>query len=271
VVNALWCNGLRKVYGGTRGKRLVVALDDVSFGVEEGTTLGIVGESGSGKSTLARVVCGLEAPEAGTVCICDTDITSIGPRLPSIVQLVFQDPYTAINPRDSIARALGEALVPGMRSRRKLAPFFDKMEGSLREVGLPPDVLSRRPAELSGGQLQRVVLARALLKGPKILVCDEPTASLDVSIQAQVLNLLVRLQREHNLTMLFISHDLRIIHHISDAILVLRNGRVREVGPAESVWEAPQDSYTQELLSSVAGAGASMRSLRRDKVNGAAR
>lgn len=259
-MSAVACRGVRKAYGvaGARRRR-VTALDGVSLDVEVGTTLGVVGESGSGKSTLGRLLCGLERPDRGAVMLFDRDVRALGAELHTTIQPVFQDPYTAINPRDTVARSLGEVFVSGPRTGRKLAPSLTAMERALVEVGLSADVLSRRPSELSGGQLQRVVLARALLKEPKILVCDEPTASLDVSIQAQVLNLLVRLQRDRRLTMVFISHDLRIIHHISDSILVLRHGQVREVGPARQVWESPSDPYTRELLSSVSRASRSAR------------
>lgn len=263
---AIECHGICKMYGGAgRRQRRVRALDGVSLEVEAGTTLGIVGESGSGKSTLGRLLCGLEDPDAGSVSLFDQSVAELGADLRTTIQPVFQDPYTAINPRDTIARALAEVFVSGLRTKRRLAPRAAQMAASLSEVGLPAEMLSRRPSELSGGQLQRVLLARALLKDPKILVCDEPTASLDVSIQAQVLNLLVRLQQDRNLTMVFISHDLRIIHHISDSILVLRDGRVREFGAAEQIWDAPSDPYTQELLSSVSGECRSARTPRASK------
>lgn len=271
-MKALECRELRKSYGAAaRRQRLVKALDGVSFEVEAGTTLGIVGESGSGKSTLGRLICGLEPADSGTVYLYGRAIEHMGADLRTTIQPVFQDPYTAINPRDTVARALSEVFVSGLRTKRKLASRVAQMENSLSEVGLPAEMLARRPSELSGGQLQRILLARALLKRPRILVCDEPTASLDVSIQAQVLNLLVRLQQDHNLTMVFISHDLRIIHHISDSILVLREGVVRECGSAEQIWESPNDPYTRELLSSVLRSNRSAREPRASAVTATGR
>lgn len=245
-----------------RTEAALSAVSDVSFTIDEGQTLGLVGETGCGKSSTARAILQAPRPTNGQVLLDGEDLTGLrgGPlrRSRRKVQMVFQDPYSSLDPRWKVSDLVAEPLRinriggPAERARRS-AELLDL-------VGLDPSRFGgRRPRQLSGGQAQRVGIARALALSPKLVICDEAVSSLDVSIQAQVLNLLVRLQQDRNLTMVFISHDLRIIHHVSDSILVLRNGQVREFGPGEKVWDSPSDAYTRELLSSVSGPSRSAR------------
>ncbi|WP_010144989.1 ABC transporter ATP-binding protein [Citricoccus sp. CH26A] len=240
---------LRKVYRNPdRSERVAVA--DVSFSLNRGSTLGIVGESGSGKSTVARMVLGLTPPDAGAVRFRGGDWSALSEqqRRPDRRRMasVYQDPLGSFDPQWTVEQVLADALIDGgalSRSDRQ-----DEVVELLEAVGLGSAHLRRRPLSLSGGQRQRIAIARALASGPELIVCDEPVSALDVSIQAQVLDLLDELQREFTLSYLFISHDLGVIQHVSDEILVLRQGRVVEAGRAQEVFTDPTHPYTQSLL-----------------------
>lgn len=241
----------------------VNALDQVSFQVRRGTTLGVVGESGCGKTTLARALLRLVAPSAGRVSFDGTDLLTLaeGPlrALRRQVQMVFQDANGALDPRFSVLEALSEPLeVHGLggdaRGRRSRAASL------LEEVGLSPDLLTRRPHELSGGQRQRVGIARALAVEPTLLVCDESVSSLDAVVQAQVVDLLLKLQSSRQLTYIFISHDLRLIAQVAGRVLVLHGGRIVESGPTADVFADPRSAFTRALVDAAIGAG-SLRSI----------
>jgi len=230
------------------------AVDGVDLDIHRGETLGLVGESGCGKSTLGNALLRLVPPTGGTITFDGTDITQLDRRglkqMRRRAGMVFQDPFASLDPRRTVAQTVAEPLeVHGLRSgRRERAARVGEL---LELVGLDSAVAGRYPHEFSGGQRQRVGIARALAGEPDFLVCDEAIASLDVSVQAQVLNLLRRLQRQLGLTLLFISHDLSAVRHISDRIAVMYLGRVVEVGPAAAVGAEPQMPYTQALLSAV--------------------
>jgi oligopeptide/dipeptide ABC transporter ATP-binding protein len=238
-----------KHYKGSRGT-VVHALDGVSFTVAPGETLGIVGESGCGKSTLARLLVRLENPTSGRVLLGGTDLTELSPRAMRPyrrrIQLVFQDPYASLHPRRTVEQALSEVLgVHGLAARgaERVARVTELME----MVGLPSRLRDRLPVQLSGGQRQRVGIARALAVEPEILVLDEAVSALDVSVQAEVMNLLVGLRERLNLSYLFISHDLAMVRHISDRVLVLYLGRVAELGPWREVSDEPLHPYARSL------------------------
>ncbi|MGY1742198.1 MULTISPECIES: ABC transporter ATP-binding protein [unclassified Blastococcus] len=239
---------LRRVTGAVR------AVDGVDLDIRRGETLGLVGESGCGKSTLGNALLRLVEPTAGTVTFDGTDVTALDRRglrdLRRRAGMVFQDPFASLDPRRTVGQTVSEPLeVHRLREgRRERAARVAEL---LELVGLDPTVAGRYPHEFSGGQRQRVGIARALAGEPDFLVCDEAIASLDVSVQAQVLNLLRRLQRQLGLTLLFISHDLSAVRHVADRIAVMYLGRVVEVGPAEAVGSDPQMPYTQALLSAV--------------------
>jgi oligopeptide transport system ATP-binding protein len=231
-----------------------VAVSDVSFDIHSGETVGLVGESGSGKSTIARAIIGLVAPTAGQIRFEGVDVTGLPPRqLKSVrrdMQMVFQDPYASLNPRLTVRDIIAEAwrVHSGVVPRgRWTVEAKDLME----RVGLNPDYADRYPHQFSGGQRQRIGIARALALRPKLIICDEAVSALDVSVQAQVLNLLQDLQAELGLSYLFISHDLSVIEHICDRVLVLNKGVVVEEGTALALFENPQDDYTRALLSAV--------------------
>lgn len=229
----------------------VHALADVSFDLESGKTLAVVGESGSGKSTLARLLTMIEEPTSGQLTIDGMDLktaTKADRRLlRRDVQIVFQNPYGSLNPRQTIGDALEEPLIvntPLERAVRQQA-----VAEMMKRVGLRPEFADRYPHMFSGGQRQRIAIARALMLKPKILVLDEPVSALDVSIRAQVLNLLAELQDELKLAYLFISHDLSVVHHIADRVMVIYLGRAVEVGTRDAIFSAPQHPYTRALLS----------------------
>jgi oligopeptide transport system ATP-binding protein len=232
----------------------VKAVDDVSFQVRRGQTVGLVGESGSGKTTLGRAIIRLVEPTAGLIRYEGAEISSLGARAfwpyRKKIQIIFQDPYNSLNPRLSVFEIIGEALeihFPQLtRAERR-----DKVAVLLRQVGLQPDHLDRYPHEFSGGQRQRIGIARALAVGPDFIVCDEPVSALDVSVQAQIVNLLQDLQEELGLTYLFIAHDLAVVEHISDYVLVMNRGKIVEAASAEAIYENPQDEYTRKLLAAV--------------------
>jgi peptide/nickel transport system ATP-binding protein len=231
----------------------VRAVDDVSFGVRQGQTLGLVGESGSGKSTTGYCVLLLLKPTEGSIRFDGQELTTMSRgalrRMRREIQIVFQDPYASLNPRMTIGDIVGEPLLVhkiGDRKRRRRT-----VEELLEVVGFNPDFVNRYPHEFSGGQRQRIGIARALALNPRLIVCDEPVSALDVSIQAQILNLLKDLQQEFSLTYLFIAHDLAVVREMSDEIAVMNHGKIVEQGAAEEVYKNPRDEYTKALLAAV--------------------
>ena len=235
----------------------VTAVDGVSFDVNAGETLGIVGETGSGKSTTARLIVRLLEASSGEVRFDGEDIARLsGPRLKALrreMQMIFQDPYSSLNPRKTVGSIIAEPFaIHGLeqdRERRKR-----RVQELLEMVGMSPEHHNRYPHEFSGGQRQRVGIARALALEPRLLIADEPVSALDVSIQAQVLNLLRELQSRLGLTVVFISHDLSVIRYMCDRIAVMRAGRIVELASNDALYSTPRDPYTRELLASVPGA-----------------
>jgi oligopeptide/dipeptide ABC transporter ATP-binding protein len=250
----LQAQGLRKHFP-VAGGQVVHAVEDVSFELGEGEVLGLVGESGSGKSTLGRLALRLIEPTAGRVEMDGTDITALAPaplrRFRRHMQMVFQDPYASLNPRMKVSDALIESLLlHGVCSQ---AEARDAALQLLARVGLKPDFLDRYPKAFSGGQRQRIAIARALAPNPRFIVADEPVSALDVSVQAEVVNLLKDLQQTLGLAMLFISHDLSVVETISDRVMVLYLGRPMEIAPTESLFDRPQHPYTAALLAAAPG------------------
>ena len=230
---------------------VVQALADVSFSLEAGKTLAVVGESGSGKSTLARLLTLIEQPSSGALLIDGTDVATVDPvarrKLRREIQIVFQNPYGSLNPRQTIGHALEEPLL--VNTDLSLADRRAAAREMMAKVGLRPEHYHRYPHMFSGGQRQRIAIARALMLRPRILVLDEPVSALDVSIRAQVLNLLAELQESFKLAYIFVSHDLSVVRHIADRVLVIYLGRAVEIGTRDAVFESPQHPYTKALLS----------------------
>ncbi len=233
---------------------VIKAVDAVSFEITEGRTLGLVGESGSGKSTVSRALLKLVPPTSGTAHYRGREILSLGERdfrpLRKEMQMIFQDPVGSLNPRMKVGRIIEEPLAIHFKSLSR-GDRRHAVATLLRRVGLPEDSAERYPHEFSGGQRQRIGIARALAVEPKFLICDEPVSALDVSVQAQILNLLKDLQEEYKLTYLFIAHDLAVVRHMSDDIAVMHLGRVVEMGGADEICEEPRHEYTRKLLSAV--------------------
>jgi oligopeptide transport system ATP-binding protein len=230
------------------------AVEDVSFEIAQGETLGLVGESGCGKTSLVRTLLKLGPATSGKAILDGIDLTKAsGKQLHELrrkMQVVFQDPYQSLNPRMRIDRLISEpwALHPGIVPKNR---WREETANLLESVGLRAEHAERYPAEFSGGQRQRLGIARALALNPTLLVCDEPVSALDVSVQAQVVNLLAKLRRERNLAMLFVAHDLAVVRHVCDRVMVMYLGKIIEIGPKQSIFSRPAHPYTQALLSAV--------------------
>ena len=250
--------GLRKYFpvkGGVllRTKAQLKAVDDVSLAINPGETLGLVGESGCGKSTLGKCVCRLHDPTEGSIHFKGTEISALrGKALKPFrrnIQMIFQDPAESLNSRHSIGNILEEPLlIHGVKSSRDRRKSVAKI---LDTVGLPASSADRFPFEFSGGQRQRIGIARAISLNPELVVCDEPVSALDVSVQSQILNLMLDLQKEFNLSYLFIAHDLAVVKHISDRIAIMYLGKIVELGPAEEIFKNPLHAYTRALISAI--------------------
>lgn len=232
----------------------VKAVDGIDFDIQPGETLGLVGESGCGKSTTGRALLQLYRPTAGTVNFDGHELTKLTPKqifpLRRHMQMIFQDPYASLNPRMTVGSIIGEPLVTHKLAKDKL-DLRKQVQTLMVKCGLNPQYVRRYPHEFSGGQRQRIGIARALATKPKFIVCDEPIAALDVSIQAQIMNLLKELQGEFGLTYLFIAHDLSAVRHISDRIAVMYLGRIVEIAPYAELYDNPRHPYTQALISAV--------------------
>lgn len=244
------------VYGGILRRQIgaIRAVDGVSFTLEAGKTVGLVGESGSGKTTVGRTILKLIRATSGSVRFEGQEILGLSESefrpLRRSMQMIFQDPFGSLNPRMTIGAIVGEALeihFPELDRGSRM----EEVASLLKQVGLQPDMMRRYPHEFSGGQRQRIGIARALAVKPRFIVCDEPVSALDVSVQAQIINLLMDLQEEHRIAYLFISHDLAVIEHMSDNILVMKEGKVVESAPAEALYSTPRSDYTKMLLAAV--------------------
>ena len=234
-------------------KAVVKAVDDISFHLYEGETLSIVGESGCGKSTTGRAILRLDEPTDGNVLYSGKDILSLNNKemrkLRGDLQVIFQDPFASLNPRQTVKHILNEAMA--IQNVVEKPKRMERMLELLGYVGLPQEALDRYPHEFSGGQRQRIGIARALAVDPKLIICDEAVSALDVSIQAQILNLLKKLQNQFQLTFLFISHDLSVVRHISDRVMVMYLGKIVEIADKKNLFDSPLHPYTKALLSSI--------------------
>ena len=251
-MTALSIRDLRVQFPGAGGAP-VRAVDGVSLDIADGETLGLVGESGCGKTSLANAVVGLVVPHSGSVLIAGREVVGAGRAalrdIRAQAQIVFQDPVTSLNPRMKVGEAIGEPLL--VRGLARGAVLRDRVAGLLAEVGLRAEHASNYPHQFSGGQRQRVVIARALALRPALLICDEPVSALDVSVRAQILNLLVDLQAKHGMASLFVSHDLSVVRHVCDRVAVMYLGRIVEEASRDALFAAPRHPYTQALLASV--------------------
>ncbi|HQQ04847.1 MAG TPA: ATP-binding cassette domain-containing protein [Kiritimatiellia bacterium] len=232
----------------------VRAVDGVSLDIYPNETLGLVGESGCGKSTLARTIALLEQSRSGTMHFSGQALSQAQPGIRRKIQMIFQDPYSSLNPRMTVLEILTEGLV--QHRRIKSSGRVTAAREILADVGMDPDVLYRYPHEFSGGQRQRISIGRALSLKPELLICDEAVSALDVSVQAQVINLLLSIRRKHGLSYLFISHDLGVVRHMADRVAVMYLGQIVEEGPADKIMDAPAHPYTQALISAIPRIGA---------------
>ncbi len=256
----LKAENLIKTYTQTQGffsrtKTMIHALNEVSIEVEQGKTLAVVGESGSGKSTLARSLIKLIDVDKGTIIFNKVNLDTISPlelkRVRKDIQMIFQDPYASLNPRMKILDIMREPL--DIHRMGEPQDRLIKISKMIVRVGLSESDLNKYPHEFSGGQRQRIGIARALILNPKLVICDEPVSALDVSVQAQIIQLLKSLQKEYGLTYLFITHDLRIVRHIADSVFVMKEGKLIEQGKTDIIFKNPKSDYTKELLASIPG------------------
>lgn len=244
------------IYSGLLRKQTgeIKAIDGIDFKILDGQVLGMVGESGSGKSTAGRSAIRLIEPTAGEIFFQEKDLMLLErEQLKEIrrqIQIVFQDPYASLNPRKTIAQSVGEALIYHHMVKNEKEKI-DYVADTLKRVGISPDAMHRYPHQFSGGQQQRICIGRAIAMNPKLIVCDEAVSALDVSVQAQILNLLTELKETLGLSYLFISHDLSVIRHISDYIVVMHGGKILENGAAKEIFTNPQHDYTKKLLSAI--------------------
>jgi len=249
---------------------VVKAVDGVSFALRQGETFGLVGESGCGKSTIARLIARLIDPTSGEIRFDGTDITRLSPRelkpIRREIQVVFQDPYASLNPRMKVGEIIGEALT--IHNLSAGAEWTERVRELINMVGLDRGSFNRYPHEFSGGQRQRIGIARALALNPRLIIADEPISALDVSIQAQIINLFEELKEEMNLTYLFISHDLRVVEFISDRVAVMYLGRVMEIADAEGLYRSPVNPYTEALLAAIPIPDPKKRRRKREVIGG---
>jgi ABC-type oligopeptide transport system ATPase subunit len=254
---------LSVVYPRRRRSPALTAVDDVSFSIAPGETVGLVGESGSGKSSIGRAILGLAPVTRGSIRLDDRDITHATGRermaLSADIQAVFQDPYSSLNPVRTVGQTLSETLRAAPRDRAP-AGVGARVGSVLESVGLPKEAAARYPTHFSGGQRQRIAIARAIIASPRLVICDEPVSALDLSIQAQILNLLREMQHDLGLSMLFISHDLAVVRYMSNRIMVMSNSMIVESGDASEVYSRPRHPYTGKLL-----AAANSRTRRRQQ------
>ncbi len=260
MTSILTANNLTKQYIQTRGffsrvDKAIKALDDISIEIEAGKTMAIVGESGSGKSTLAKAIIRLINIDSGDIFFKNKKISDLSSKEMKVfrkdIQMIFQDPYASLNPRFKIKDILEEPLIINKIGNK--LERSKKINAMIKKVGLTGEDLEKYPHQFSGGQRQRIGIARALILQPKIVICDEPVSALDVSIQAQILNLLKKLQKEFSLTLVFITHDLRVVRQIADSVYVMRTGKLIEQGKTDIIFKNPKNIYTKTLLSSIPG------------------
>ncbi len=239
----------------TRTQSVIKALDNISISIKKGITLAVVGESGSGKSTLAKSLIRLIELDKGLITFKNKNLRIIdGDVLKNTrknIQMIFQDPYSSLNPRMKIAKIMEEPLI--IHGLGDSSSQYLKIVNMIKKVGLTEDDLSKYPHQFSGGQRQRIGIARALILEPELVICDEPVSALDVSVQAQIIQLLKSLQKEFGLTYLFITHDLRIVRHIANEVVVMKNGKLIEQGKTDIIFSNPKTNYTKELLASIPG------------------